>query len=167
MLLLPTVSLLLVAGALAGPAQHADSLQKKSQDYRATLQDYYSQLKSLLPAADFATLNSDPIPLSRNSATLAPGLYRLTSPRFPFRYPNNFDGTLTLVGDQGQDISISCLYSIQFSSSCTLDYLQINTETRCGIGRVSLTSAELVIRFVSNSFIRRRGFICLILVPQA
>ena len=77
-MLLPTVCCLLVAGALAGPAQRASTLQNKSQDHSETLEDSFSHLKSLIPAANLSALNSDATPRDLigppDSYILPPGL---------------------------------------------------------------------------------------------
>merc|ERR1712212_888341 len=104
----------------------------------------------------------------QQSAALNSGLYRYTSPNYPFPYPNNANVQYTLTCADGQNITIRCIkIKIQFSFFCSRDYLSINGQRYCGFRLFSptVTSASLAIQFVSNRFIRRKGFSCLVRCP--
>ncbi|XP_043203909.1 uncharacterized protein LOC122371557 [Amphibalanus amphitrite] len=160
-----TVVCLLVAGALAEPEPR---VSRSRSAFEEVLTSMSTRLKSQLSATELEDLKSaTPFTWSAGSHTLSPGVYILKSPNFPFLYPNNYDRTWTIVGDEGQDIRIDCGYKIQYSSSCSNDYLQINGAVRCGIGHYGTDSDELEIRFVTNRFFRSLGFVCGIVVPPA
>ena len=151
-----TVGCLLVVGALAGPALRAPDPQPKLEPQRE------------LPLTGNG---SAPTPLleraGRASHVLATGLYYITSPRYPYLYPNFVDIWWRLLGDQGQAITIGCGdLDVEYHHYCRYDFLRINGVRFCGTGSVAdVTSVELRVRFVTDYSVRRRGFYCLITVP--
>ena len=59
---------------------------------------------------------------------LNPGLYLLFSPRFPFRYLNDYLQIWILIGYDNQDISINCIYNIQSVTGigCNVAHLNLS-----------------------------------------
>ncbi|KAF0287039.1 Adhesion G-protein coupled receptor G6 [Amphibalanus amphitrite] len=99
---------------------------------------------------------------------LAPGLYYITSPRYPYLYPNFVDKRWYLFGAQGQTITIGCSdFDVEYHHYCRYDFLRINGVKYCGSDVVEdVTSPELRIQFSTDYSVRRRGFYCLITVPS-
>ena len=154
---------LLTAGAVAGRTPVRADLPRTSLDVPVTRG---SRLRPL-SGTDLTPLGSADQLLRADPTVLTPGFYRLTSPNFPGRYPNDYDNTWTLVGDEGQDLTITCFYIIESETTCSNDFLEINGEARCGFGFYSVTSDEIEVNFVTNDSVRRRGFKCAVIVPPA
>ncbi|XP_037070708.1 chymotrypsin-2-like, partial [Pollicipes pollicipes] len=106
---------------------------------------------------------------NRDVYELPVGRYRFYSPGYPNNYPANIDFTLTVTGEQGQPISISCRkFSLEEHSTCRYDFLSINGDKYCGGSSIATVSAvSLVIRFKSDAWVTSSGFRCVITVPDA
>ena len=110
-----------------------------------------------------------PAPDSKERAayTLDAGSYFIASPNYPFWYPNRAERSYTLQGRQGQVLSISCTrFDIQSHSQCAYDFLSVNEERYCGSTGPDVSDTILEIVFRSDGSIRRRGFYCVISVPN-
>ena len=108
-----------------------------------------------------------PDPKERALYTLPAGSYFITSPRYPFSYPNGAYRSWTLQGSEGQTLSISCsTFSIESHSSCAYDFLSVNEERFCGATGPEVSGTLLEIVFSSDNSVRRRGFYCIISVPD-
>ena len=107
---------------------------------------------------------------SRAVQALPTGRYRIQSPNYPGPYPANSRITWsTVVGEQGQDIEITCdPFSVQSGRGCRFDYLSINGQRFCGTGKTPTVSAtQLVISFRSNRRVQASGFQCILTVGAA
>ena len=116
-----------------------------------------------------AAVDADPMLLCpAYRGVLLEGQYYIESPRYPKKYPNNMNISWNLRGDQDQAISIGCtVFHLQPHNACRKDRLEINSMSYCGRDIVeNTTSTELRIRFFTNRTGRRRGFYCLITVPD-
>merc|ERR1711942_505097 len=89
----------------------------------------------------------------------------LTSPRYPNKYENNLDYSVTISARAGQVVKITIVdMDIEYSSSCRYDYLELgDSSTRlCGSDKAGYewTSAGNVVTvsFHTDSSITKKGF---------
>ncbi|KAF0303071.1 Proclotting enzyme [Amphibalanus amphitrite] len=103
---------------------------------------------------------------TRTTHTLAPGQYSFQSPNYPNQYPNNFDYSFTLKGDNSQDVTVTCdPFSMESHSSCAYDYLSINERKYCGSSApIALAASELRIRIHTDYAVAATGFYCVVTV---
>ena len=158
---LVVVSCLALGVALAKP-----SLPRQAVPYG---DDVLVPYQDVVPVAG----RDEPLPLifgnTRAVQVLPAGNYGVASPNYPSPYPNNMYASVTLQGQEGQEISISCdPFSLQFERYCRYDFLEINRRRYCGTRTIpTITSSELSIRFRSNWWGQLSGFQCTITVSQA
>ena len=97
---------------------------------------------------------------------LPTGNYSFASWYYPDRYPNFFDISVTVRGDNDQDVSLSCAdFEMEDCECCGCDFLSVNGQKYCGTDGPPLTTAsELELRVKSNRQFATTGFDCLVTV---
>ena len=167
-----TVCCLVLGAALAKPAEKAvgddhvvSSEEETLHSVRAAIEVGSKSLSDDPQPLPKPTDNSTDLERSVTFYILYPGQYYFTSPNYPSNYPHNHYSVFGFRSNAGQQMRVYCNpFRVEPHSTCSYDFLKLNSYKFCGFGYFTLFGSQFIVEFSTDNTVSYSGFYCLITV---